>query len=1259
MARGVATASAPDLGCGWFLSHNVNNSNPTAIGTLNVGANTFCEYRLINNLPRSDEIFFILKDFDTGSGTNDAIIFATEDNRWSTTVTREFDRLPRVIIPDAITGSRNFLITYTFSPDLRFAGTGRGFSILWGTRNGVQKCLNSTVVTIPAGVDSSLKNLTIDFGSAPASERMDRDRWVILTPENPRATISNIAAMNTTLPNEWSLNSGRAYTFGASSRVVDIYTPEPDTGNRVQIFRFNDFGLPARATYPAALKLTYFIPSFSASEFEAPQTRTASAAGISYHVSAFKAPNGIVFSAYNGTTGRPLSASTSYTAIEDYAFLRGVRERSSNVFSLDVLTSDVVTAAILLNDQFDANAALRYLFWMTPVDGGQFEIYDYLDLEGDDVGETISGSGDAIWLFTSYSAQIFGVMQTTPRAGFLPHSWIWYPDYFFLMQARMREDFVFVAGCALESNGASSIAYDFIEYDIDRNIWEPTGLLLVPRSVCSIRGQVSADISLDGSLLALGTSATSTLYVIDAYNTNVSVCVTMEDDAAFGKFVRMSANTSEVLVTGVRLYAFSLPALLSYAGTRTTCLTKADFPSSFYPSRFAFGSDDWAAVANGSPIQISASNDSINLVLQSTTENRDPDTYARRYILRSPEGYEFTYANSIGSVSQCSLGNFKGKTSFAPCQPCPVGTYQNNTGTSSCIPCSESSYCPIGSVLQIDGSGITTNVSTPRFTTADGDGPDSVIWTQLLPPYIYGWFLWTLWFLLVILGIWVQQNWNCMTRTRKLQDKVSETLVSMDPEPIEYFDPYKNDFAEQGEPKGGIFCLALLAFLAIAYIFIITFFASYSQYDGSVESIPNNVRTSNLNPYFSAPPSQKQLLDWLLSRGFTLSVRLSGYTFSDCVTLCDSQAVSSVGCFLAGSAVPCSRNASVTCRANPRDYCELSWRLPEDIDLTSVSVFSFSIANAFLQELEVSIQMNARNNLTSLFSQVDQGQDTVQLSAGYSSERVQLPASAASNEILFGVVRNYELNYAVLSSEKAGFSYQGLDWRMQAIFLPMQANVVSGTIAYNQFYCSLRFSSFPRTPLTPPPPPATSESNTVKLVFTKPTYYVSNIEKRVKNGSEVVLIAILVTTAVLDVFEVLGSLFKIVATLIGKAYGKVYQVRKRRITKRDENGEEIEMEESSEEEKDPNKSPARFENFVSDLLKKQMSTVSAGTGHRQSVARPPGAWTSGAKPDDSRQEARLRKIVQEELEKLMAQITTKLEPGGPDSPPEQQFAPPQ
>jgi hypothetical protein len=460
--RITATASAPANQCGWFMSHPIATSADSIIGTLNSGTNPFCEFRLVNNLPRSEEIIFLVKDFDIGSATNDALIFATEDNRWSTVITREFDRLARVIIPSQLTGSRNFLITYSFGPDPKTAGTGRGFNILWGTRTGLAQCINSTIITLPAATDASLKNMTIEFPTAPMSNTVDRDRWILLTSENPRSTISAICSLNTTLQEGYQLNSGRGFTYGASSRVVDIYTPEPDTGNRIQVFRFNDFGLPSRATTPVSLDVIYFVPSFAALEFEAEPVRTGSANGVPFHIGVFQLANGIHFSAYNSTTGLPYDPPASYTPLEEYAFLMNARERSSQVFSVDVVPlSNTAVVAINLNDMFDPTASLRFMFWMNPLEDSQFQIYDYLDLEGDDVGETMSSSPDALWLFTSYSAQIFGVMHTTARAGFLPHSWIWYPESFYLMSARMRDGFIFVAGCTLEA-GTSKIAYDFI-----------------------------------------------------------------------------------------------------------------------------------------------------------------------------------------------------------------------------------------------------------------------------------------------------------------------------------------------------------------------------------------------------------------------------------------------------------------------------------------------------------------------------------------------------------------------------------------------------------------------------------------------------------------------------------------------------------------------------------------------------------------------------------------------------------------------------
>jgi hypothetical protein len=364
---------------------------------------------------------------------------------------------------------------------------------------------------------------------------------------------------------------------------------------------------------------------------------------------------------------------------------------------------------------------------------------------------------------------------------------------------------------------------------------------------------------------------------------------------------------------------------------------------------------------------------------------------------------------------------------------------------------------------------------------------------------------------------------------------------------------YTDEFAEQGEAKGGLFLFALLIFLIVAYVFIIVFFASYTQYNGSTEDIPNNVRTSNLRPYFSAPPSHRQLLDWFSQRGFGMSVSLSGFTFAECQNLCSARSIESSGCFYSGTARPCSSQADLTCKLLGTDTCQLRWVLPDNIELTSSSLFKFFIGNAFLQELEVSLDMKGASGLRSNFSEVSQSLDTVELKEAFSSDKVQLPSSSVDEQILFGVERQYELNYVLLSSEKPGFSYQGLDWKMQAVFLPLQSNVITGTVSYSKYYCTSSLFAVIRRHTYPVPGAASSESNFISLRFVKPNYYVSNLEKRVKNGSEVFLVAILVTTAILDVFEVLGIIFKGIAALAGK-FGKAIcrKARRKRSTEEQE-----------------------------------------------------------------------------------------------------------
>lgn len=80
------------------------------------------------------------------------------------------------------------------------------------------------------------------------------------------------------------------------------------------------------------------------------------------------------------------------------------------------------------------------------------------------------------------------------------------------------------------------------------------------------------------------------------------------------------------------------------------------------------------------------------------------------------------------------------------------------------------------------------------------------------------------------------------------------------------------------------------------------------------------------------------------------------------------------------------------------------------------------------------------------------------------------------------------------------------------------------------------------------------------------------MEKRVKNGSEVFLVAILVTTAILDVFEVLGIIFKGVVALASKFCKVVLKKKKKSI---------LEEEMAS---KDAEKGGSKLDKFVSDKV---------------------------------------------------------------------------
>jgi hypothetical protein len=293
--------------CGWINSHEIASSSDVVVGVMNLGASDECQFRITNALPSTEEIVFLIKDFDVGSGSGDTMSFATDDGRWNQVVVREPGVVPGLVVPPPLAGSPTFIVRYTRSS--YGGGYGSGFSILWAAKSSIARCLNSR--TIVSNKTDSIEEISIDFSTTPSNRRIGNDAWYTVVAQNPRTTVSSFAFMTQSTSFSTEILSGRGIVYGSQTRIVDAYASLPDTGSRLQLYRFSAFGIPQAATISAALSVLYFVPSAAAADFDNIATRTASAAGVPFHFSVFSTPTGPFFSSY-GSDGRPVAAATSF-----------------------------------------------------------------------------------------------------------------------------------------------------------------------------------------------------------------------------------------------------------------------------------------------------------------------------------------------------------------------------------------------------------------------------------------------------------------------------------------------------------------------------------------------------------------------------------------------------------------------------------------------------------------------------------------------------------------------------------------------------------------------------------------------------------------------------------------------------------------------------------------------------------------------------------------------------------------------------------
>lgn len=311
----ASIATNTSISCGWLNSHNVSSASAVSPALMRFGNQDNCQFKIVNSLPATEEIVFLIKDLDVGSGSGDRLKIATEDGRWSTVVVREPGVVPGLVIPPPLAGSPNFVVSYEYG---YYGGYGSGFSVLWSAKSALSNCLNSR--TVISNKTDSIQQVSVDYASSPVSRRAGDDVWFAIIASSARTTVSGFAFLNDTLYTSYDLLSGRGTFYGSQSRIVDAYTSLPDTGSRLQLFRFTSFGLPASSTIPTAIGVYYFIPSAAASDFDAPFVRTASARGVPFHFSVYTTPTGPVFAAY-GPSGAAVAPTTTYFSSGAFAAL--------------------------------------------------------------------------------------------------------------------------------------------------------------------------------------------------------------------------------------------------------------------------------------------------------------------------------------------------------------------------------------------------------------------------------------------------------------------------------------------------------------------------------------------------------------------------------------------------------------------------------------------------------------------------------------------------------------------------------------------------------------------------------------------------------------------------------------------------------------------------------------------------------------------------------------------------------------------------
>jgi len=255
------------------------------------------------------------------------------------------------------------------------------------------------------------------------------------------------------------------------------------------------------------------------------------------------------------------------------------------------------------------------------------------------------------------------------------------------------------------------------------------------------------------------------------------------------------------------------------------------------------------------------------------------------------------------------------------------------------------------------------------------------------------------------------------------------------------------------------------------------------------------------------------LLNYLKSRGIIISILVLGISRENCTDICDELAhIVSDGCTRKdGNPGGCDDVSLLNCTGLV-EGCHVTWTLPSTIDLLPVSSFTFSLGNAYVQELLIRIDLNAEPSPA--IPNLDLSVNTAKISAAY----IQVPLRLSNpNYLIFDITRQYELDYVLQTSESIILQSDGTpsnDWKMTAVFLPLQDTNLDVSVSDQNYFGS-------------------SVANQITIQLQQPNFYIANSEGRIYQSGALFLTLVNVLAGILGIFQLFSTIIS-KATAVGR-----------------------------------------------------------------------------------------------------------------------------